>query len=68
MTVNNMDNESVKKIFGALKRNELKFYQFYNIDFSADEYQFQEYMTNFTESDPTKKILNKSYYDIEVFF
>jgi len=68
MNFSTIDTDGVKKLFGALKRNDLKFYQFYNIDFSADEYQFQEYMLNFKEGDSTKKILNKSYYDIEVFY
>jgi DNA polymerase elongation subunit (family B) len=63
-----IDNDVVKKLLGGLRRGDLKFYQFYNIDFSADEYQFQEYMQSFNEGDSTKKILNKSYYDIEVFF
>jgi len=68
MALNTLDQQGVNKLLGALKRNDLKFYQFYNIDFSADEYQFQDYMLNFKEGDSTKKILNKSYYDIEVFF
>jgi len=68
MNFSTIDNDNIKKIFNSLRRNDLKFYQFYNIDFSADEYQFQEYMLKFKEGDPTKKILNKSYYDIEVFY
>jgi hypothetical protein len=63
-----LDSKNINKILGALSRGDLNFYQFYNMDFSADEYQFQEYMTNFKEGDSTQKILNKSFYDIEVFF
>jgi len=68
MNFSTIDNDGVKRLLGGLRRNDLKFYQFYNIDFSADEYQFQEHMLNFTEGDSTKKILNKSYYDIEIFY
>jgi DNA polymerase elongation subunit (family B) len=60
--------KDISKLIGALSRNDLKFYNFYNIDFAPDEYQFQEYMLNFKEGDSTQKILNKSYYDIEVFY
>jgi DNA polymerase elongation subunit (family B) len=68
MNFSTIDADGVKKLLGSLRRGDLKFYQFYNIDFSADEYQFQEYMKSFKEGDSTKKILNKSYYDIEVHF
>jgi DNA polymerase elongation subunit (family B) len=61
-----IDKHKIQKLLGALNRNDIKFYQFYNLELSADEYQFQEYMTNFHEGDATKKVLNKSYYDIEV--
>lgn len=63
-----IENKEVNKFLGALKRDDLKFYQFYNIDFAPDEYQFQEYMQRFKEGDSTMKILNKSYYDIEVLY
>jgi len=68
MTFNALDNKGVNNLLGGLSRGDLKFYQFYNMDFSADEYQFQDYMTKYTEGDSTTKILNKSYYDIEVLY
>lgn len=68
MTFSTIDSKKINKIIGGLHRGDYKFYQFYNMDFSADEYQFQEYMTNFTEGDSTQKVLNKSFYDIEVFY
>jgi DNA polymerase elongation subunit (family B) len=63
-----IDNKKVQNIITSLHRDDIKFYQLYNIDFSADEYQFQEYMLKYKEGDSTKKILNKSYYDIEVLY
>jgi len=68
MIFKNADNKQVSKFIGALSRNDLKFYNFYNIGFSADEFAFQEHMTAYTEGDSTLKVLNKSYYDIEVHF
>jgi len=61
-----LDKDSIPKILKSLNRSDLKFYQFYNIAFNADEYQFQEYMQTYKEGDAASKILNKSYYDIEV--
>jgi DNA polymerase elongation subunit (family B) len=63
-----LDKDTVKTRAQALARNDDKFYQYYNFEFNAEEYQFQEYMLNFKEGDPTKKILNKSYYDIEIHY
>ena len=68
MTFKNLDAKGVNKFIGALSRNDLKFYNFYNIGFSADEYAFQDHMTTYTEGDSTMKVLNKSFYDIEVHF
>ncbi len=62
MTSLTLDKNQLYKTLGSLSRGDLKFYQFYNIDFAADEYQFQKYMTQFSEGDPTQKILNKAYY------
>jgi len=61
-----LNKDTIGKLFGALKRDDIKFYQFYNLEFAAPEFQFQNYMINFKEGDATSKILNKSYYDIEV--
>jgi DNA polymerase elongation subunit (family B) len=65
-----IDQKDVQKILGALSRDDLKFYQFYNIDFRADEYQYQEYMLNLQENkdEASLRLLNKTYYDIEIFY
>jgi DNA polymerase elongation subunit (family B) len=65
-----LDKQDVQRFLKALNRDDLKFYQFYNIDFSADEYWFQKYMTEFQEDKDSAalRILNKTYYDIEIFF
>jgi len=68
MIFNNLDAKGISKMIGALSRDDLKFYNFYNIDFSADEYLFQDHMTTFIEGDSTQKVLNKSYYDIECLY
>jgi DNA polymerase elongation subunit (family B) len=68
MTPKILDKEEVQKLVTSLNRNESKFYQFYNLEFSAEEYQFQDYLRNFKEGEATKKILNKSYYDIEIHY
>ncbi len=62
MTTTLLDKDGVFRTIGALNRNDLKFYQFYNMDFSPDETNFQNYMTQFSEGDATQKILNKAYY------
>ncbi len=62
MTTTILNKDNIYKTLGALGRDDLKFYQFYNIEFAADEYQYQSYMTQFSEGDPTQKILNKAYY------
>ncbi len=66
MTTTILDKNGVYRTLGALNRDELKFYQFYNIDFATDEFQYQEYMTQYQEGDATQKVLNKTYYDIEI--
>jgi len=63
-----LDQNKLPKLLGALKRDDIKFYQFYNLELAAPEYQFQEYMLNFQEGDSTTKVLNKSYYDIEIHY
>jgi len=68
MIASRLDNKGINALLGKLKRGDLEFYNFYNIDFSADEYQFQDYMMEFTEGDSSTKILNKTYYDIEVHY
>ena len=63
-----LDKDGINRLTGAVSRGELEFYQFYNFEFGPDEYNYQQYMTQFTEGDPSQKILNKSYYDIEIDF
>ena len=55
MTPKILDREEVQKLVTSLNRNESKFYQFYNLEFSAEEYQFQDYLRNFKEGEATKK-------------
>lgn len=61
-----LDKNQVHGLMGSLKNGDLKFHQFYNIEFALDEFAFQKFMTTFKEGDPVKKSLNKTYYDIEV--
>jgi DNA polymerase elongation subunit (family B) len=64
-----LNKENFQTISNAIKYNDLKFFQFYNIDFSVDEFAFQDYMLKFNETaDATVKILNKTYYDIEIYY
>jgi len=51
-----------------LHKKQLKHYQFYNVDFNPNAYAFHKFKKlNFDEADYDKKVLNKTYYDIEVF-
>jgi len=65
-----LEKQDVQRFIQSLRQKDLKFYQFYNIDFAADEYQFQKYMTEFREDKDAAALLslNKTYYDIEVFY
>lgn len=60
----NMDN--IQEITTHIKKNNYKFYQFYNLEIEADEYNFIEYMLKYKDS-TRSKILNKTYYDIETY-
>jgi len=64
----NINTNDLYKMMQSLKTGELKFHQFYNLELSPDESAFQNFMINYKESDPVKKTLNKSYYDIEVHY
>lgn len=61
-----LDKNQVFGLMGALKNNDLKFHQFYNLELALDEFAFQQFMMDFKEGDAVKKRLNKTYYDIEV--
>ena len=65
MNFSTIDQKDINRLLSQLKRGDIEFYNLYNIDFSPDEYQFQEYMQNFKEGDSSLKLLNKTYYDIE---
>jgi len=57
---------NIEEVVSNLKKGNLKFYQFYNLEIESDEYNFIQYMLN--NNDSTKaKVLNKTYYDIETF-
>jgi len=57
-----------KEIENFLYRKSLKHYQFYNVDFNPNAYAFHNFKRlGYEEAAYDKKILNKSYYDIEVF-
>lgn len=60
---------NIKDYTSFVYKNDLKFHQFYNIDLSVDEYRYLQFRNNFKESPNfLKRILSKSYYDIEVFY
>lgn len=62
-----MFDENIFKIFSEhLKKNDLNYSQFYNNEIETDEYSFIEFMKNFQDNKGLK-VLNKSYYDIEVY-
>ncbi len=68
MTTTILDKDGINRLTGAVARDELKFYQFYNFELGPDEYQYQRYMLDMKEGDATQKVLNKTYYDIEIDF
>jgi len=68
MTTTVLDKDGTFRLIDSLNRDKIKFYNFYNIDFSPDEYNYQKYMTEFNEGDSTLKVLNKTFYDIEIFY
>lgn len=63
-----VDDKLFKNLLHMVDNNSLKFYRFYNIDFNPVSYGYHEYkLQGYNESDPSMKILNKTYYDIEIF-
>lgn len=57
-----------KEITSLLYNKRLKHYQFYNVDFNPNAYAFHNFKKNkYSEDAYDKKLLNKTYYDIEVF-
>jgi len=64
----NLVDGEVYELIDNVKKKAFNFYQFYNIDFSAPEYSYFKYLEKFKHKDDLfwdKKILNKTYYDIE---
>lgn len=50
----------------SIKKDKLKFFQFYNIEIESSEFSFIKYMNTYKDNLKPKK-LNKTYYDIETF-
>lgn len=63
-----LDEKKAKEMMWALNAGDMSFHQFYNLDFKPDEFAFQNFMTSFIEGDSVIKVLNKTYYDIEVHY
>jgi len=71
MIINNENNigmlsEEFNQLLQQIKEGDIKFHKFYNTEFSANEFAFMKYMTNYNDS-KRSKILNKTYYDIETY-
>jgi len=64
-----LEDKDVYNIMGQVKHNQIKYYQFYDLDFPLAGYNYHKYLESELEEkdDPKKKILNKTYYDIEAF-
>ena len=61
-------NDTVNTLNDYLEQNKLKFYQFYNTEMTPSEQAFYKYLASYDNHDSIywdKKILNKTYYDIE---
>ena len=61
-----LKNEMLTSFIDFLKKDKIKFYQFYNTEIESSEYSFIKHMTTFKDNTIAKK-LNKTYYDIETF-
>jgi DNA polymerase elongation subunit (family B) len=62
-----LDNGVKKELMKRIK-DDLKFYRFYNIDFNPAAYALHDFKKKeYREPDPQSKILNKTYYDIEIW-
>ncbi len=58
--------QNIDDIVTNLKKGNYKYYQFYNLEIEADEYNFIQYMLKYNDSKKAK-VLNKTYYDIETY-
>jgi len=60
--------DSKNQIKSLIKSGDLKYYQFYNLDFGPTAHAFHNFrLRQFKESTYRNKVLNKTFYDIEVF-
>jgi len=63
--------DDLKNLINNIKQDNLKFYQFYNTEISPNELAFFKYRSKYQYLDDKnwdKKVLNKTFYDIETFF
>lgn len=58
--------EVFQQIQEMIKKQQLKYHQFYNVEIETDEFAFIKFMRKFKNNEFTK-VLNKSYYDIEIY-
>ena len=63
--MNELTKDITIQICEQLKNNKLNFYQFYNVDITSEENSLIQFKQKFKEN-KEPKILNKTYYDIEV--
>ena len=61
-----LTEETLAPILTHLKKNDFKFYQFYNAELETNESSFIDYMLKYKDNN-IPKLLNKTYYDIETF-
>jgi DNA polymerase elongation subunit (family B) len=58
--------EIYSQILEMLKKQQLNYHQFYNVEIETDEYSFIKFMQSYKNNE-FSKVLNKSYYDIEIY-
>lgn len=58
--------EIYQQLMDMVKKQQLSFHQFYNVEIETDEFAFIKFMREF-KNNPFTKILNKTYYDIETY-
>lgn len=61
-----LSGENLYAFQDHIKKDKLKFFQFYNLEIESSEYSFIKYKNEFKNNTNPKK-LNKTYYDIETF-
>jgi len=66
-----LTQQQLNAVIESLKKNQLKYHQFYNTDLSGAEQAFLRYLSKYNDIDEKYwelKKLNKTYYDIETFY